>query len=180
MTARASAERSPSFDEQSTRCGFRDFRLEDGYFRLNGRRIFLKSSHTGADVPVGMPRGRSIPTCSARDLLNCKVMGFNMIRFIAGAARRYQLDLCDEIGLLAYEENFASWELERFAADGRRFDDSTLAMVRRDRNHASLVMWGLLERNAAGPGRWPAPSPRCRWSAPGRHPRGHAQQRQLR
>ena len=51
-----------AFDEQSTRCGFRDFRLADGYFRLNGRRIFLKSSHTGADTPVGDPRGlRSRP-----------------------------------------------------------------------------------------------------------------------
>ena len=35
-----------------------------------------------------------------RDLLDLKVMGFNMIRFIWGGAERYQLDLCDEIGLM--------------------------------------------------------------------------------
>ena len=32
---------SVSIDEYSVRCGFRDFRLEHGYFRLNGRRIYV-------------------------------------------------------------------------------------------------------------------------------------------
>jgi len=35
-------------------------------------------------------------------------MGFNAIRFIWGGAERYHLDLCDELGLLVYEESFAS------------------------------------------------------------------------
>ena len=39
VTIRVQSEGSDSFDERSTRCGFRDFRMENGYFRLNGRRI---------------------------------------------------------------------------------------------------------------------------------------------
>lgn len=38
-----------------------------------------------------------------------KAVGFNMIRFISGAALPLQMDLCDEIGLMVYEEPFASW-----------------------------------------------------------------------
>jgi hypothetical protein len=149
VTARVQIDGSGSFDEQSTRCGFRDFRMENGCFRLNGRRIYLKSSHTGADTPVGV-RVAYDPDLLRKDLLNCKAMGFNMIRFIAGIAQRYQLDLCDEIGLLVYEENFASWCLGDSPQMGERFDHSTLAMVRRDRNHPSIVMWGMLNETGAG------------------------------
>ena len=57
------AGRSGSLDERSVRCGFRDFRFEDGYFRLNGRRIFLKCSHTGNHCPVAC-NCRTIRICS--------------------------------------------------------------------------------------------------------------------
>ena len=98
-------------DEYSVRCGFRDFRFENGYFRLNGRRIFLKCSHTGNHCPIGLQLPHD-PDLLRRDLHNVKVMGFNAIRYIAGVATRYQLDLCDEIGLLVYEEPYANWCLE--------------------------------------------------------------------
>lgn len=143
VSARADTQGSGSFDEQSVRCGFRDFRFENGYFRLNGRRLYVKSSHSGADTPVGI-RVPCDPDMLRRDILNCKVMGFNMIRFIAGLPRRFQLDLCDEVGLLVYEENFASWCLGESAMMAPRFDHSTAGMVKRDRNHPSIVIWGML------------------------------------
>ena len=147
VTARVEAERAEAYDEQSTRCGFRDFRFERGYFRLNGRRLFLRSSHTGADTPIGV-RVPYDPDLLRRDLLNVKVMGFNMLRFIAGVPRRPQLDLADEIGLLVYEESFASWGLGESPQMAERFDHSTAGMVRRDRNHPSVVIWGLLNETA--------------------------------
>ena len=69
-----------SFDELSTRCGFRDFRFENGCFRLNGRRIFLKCSHTSTHYPIGLHWPHD-PDLARRDLLYAKVMGFNAIRF---------------------------------------------------------------------------------------------------
>ena len=150
VTARVRGKESPSFDEHSVRCGFRDFTFENGYFRLNGRRLFLRCSHTGNHCPVGLQLPPD-PDMLRRDLLNVKVMGFNAIRFIAGVATRYQLDLCDEIGLLVYEEPYAAWCLGASPKMAERFDESLFGMIRRDRNHPSIVMWGLLNETHDGP-----------------------------
>jgi hypothetical protein len=146
VTARATVDGNTSVDETSARCGFRDFRFENGSFRLNGKRIFLRSSHSGNEAPVGL-RVPLDPDLLRRDLLNCKVMGFNMIRFFCAIPRRYQLDLCDEIGFLVYEESLAGWCLADSPKLPERFDTSIRGMIHRDRNHPSVVMWGLLNEN---------------------------------
>ena len=150
VTARISRQGSKSFDERSARCGFRDFRFHDGYFRLNGRRIFLRGSHTGNHCPIGLQVPHD-PDLLRRDLLNVKAMGFNMIRFIAGMATRYQLDMCDEIGLMVYEESYAAWLLADSPHMADRFDRSVSEMIRRDRHHPSIVIWGLLNETEDGP-----------------------------
>lgn len=130
-------------DERSVRCGFREFRFEKGFFRLNGRRIFLRSTHTCNHFPVGLKLPPD-PDMARRDLLDLKVMGFNMIRFIWGGAERYQLDLCDEIGLMVYEESFASSSTQDSPELAERWERSISELIRRDRNHPSVVIWGLL------------------------------------
>jgi len=77
VTARVQAEQSTFFDERCTRCGFRDFRFADGYFRLNGRRIYLRGSHTCNHYPIGLQFPHD-PDLLRRDLLNMKAMGFNV------------------------------------------------------------------------------------------------------
>ena len=42
VTSHVTVAESLSFDEKSTRCGFRDFRFEKDAFRLNGQRIYLQ------------------------------------------------------------------------------------------------------------------------------------------
>ncbi|MBN2290995.1 MAG: hypothetical protein JXM70_01135, partial [Pirellulales bacterium] len=150
VTARVQAQGKSSFDEDSVRCGYRDFRFEKGYFRLNGRRIFLKSSHTGGDCPIGVHVPHD-PGLLRKDLLYLKTMGFNMVRFIAGVGRRYQLDLADEIGLLIYEEAYGSWVMGHSPKMPQRYDASILGMVRRDRNHPSVAIWGLLNETTSQP-----------------------------
>ena len=91
------------------------------------------------------------PDLARRDLLDMKVMGFNAIRFIWGGAQQYQLDLCDEIGLLVYNESFASQGLDSSSVMFQRFDRSQLGMIHRDRNHPSVIIWGLLNETMDGP-----------------------------
>ncbi|MCX6873141.1 MAG: glycoside hydrolase family 2 [Verrucomicrobia bacterium] len=140
-------------DERSVRCGFRDFRFENGCFRLNDRRVFLRSTHTCNHFPVGLKLPPD-PDMARRDLLDLKVMGFNMIRFIWGGAERYQLDLCDEIGLMVYEESFASWPMQDSPQLAERWERSISELIRRDRNHPSVVIWGLLNEVGATPHFW--------------------------
>lgn len=150
VTARIDSGKADEPDEVSTRCGFRDFRFDEGAFRLNGKRIFLRCSHTGNTAPVGY-RVPLDPDFLRRDLLNSKVMGFNMIRFFCSVPRRYQLDLCDEIGLLVYEESAAGWQWSDSPQMAARFDTSVRGMIARDRNHPCVVMWGLLNETREGP-----------------------------
>lgn len=152
LTTRVTAGAGGETDERVTRFGFRELRVERGFFRFNGKRIFVKSSHTGNHCPIGA----IVPPDNARDLLRkdllyMKACGFNMVRFIAGLAHPYQLDLCDEIGLLVYEENLAAWLLADSPKMAERFDASLREMLRRDRNHPSVVIFGLVNEMPDGP-----------------------------
>jgi len=139
-----------AFHELSARCGFRDFRFADGYFRLNGRRIYLRCTHTCNHFPIGQ-QFPDDPDLLRRDLINLKVMGFNAVRFIWGAASRVQLDLCDEIGLLVYQESYASMSIAPSPKMAERFDSNVRELICRDRNHPSVVIWGLLNEASDNP-----------------------------
>ena len=140
--------------------GFRDFRVRDGWFYLNGKKLFVRSAHSGNVFPGGQMLPAA-PAMTRQDLYYAKACGFNMLRSIAGLFRREQLDFCDEIGLLVYEECLASWCLGEAwdcrCGTGdtetmlRRWDVCTEAMIRRDRNHPCVVIWGLLNETREGP-----------------------------
>jgi hypothetical protein len=132
--------------------GFRDFRIVNGYFRLNNRRIFVKCTHTGNHTPFSQtlpPEG--YPDMLKKDLLYAKASGFNMIRFIAGGAHGYQMDQCDELGLLVYQEPLGGWLLKDSPKMKERYEISVREMVLRDRNHPSVAMWGMLNETEDGP-----------------------------
>ena len=153
----------------TSKFGFREFIVKDGFFYLNGKKIFIKSSHSGNAFPVGQMHPVH-PDLLRRDFIYAKAAGFNMLRAIAGLFRPEQLDLADEIGLLIYEECYASWCMafsqwdswknkEEYAlmqqkhpaydlSDEKaildRWIGATEKMILRDRNHPSVVIFGLL------------------------------------
>jgi hypothetical protein len=150
VTARLKAEPTGSH-EFSVRCGFRDFRVVNGYFRLNGKRILLRSTHTGNHCPIGqiLPPDAA-PDLLRKDMLYAKAAGFNTVRFI-GVAYPYQLDLCDEIGLMIAEESYADWLIEDSPKLKERWDRSTREIILRDRNHPCVTIWQLLNETGEGP-----------------------------
>ena len=137
-------------DRSVATCGFRDFRFENGFFRLNGKRIYVKCSHSGSDSPI-THRVPLDPDLYRKDIISCKTMGFNMIRYIAGTPRRFQLDLCDRIGFMVYDECLAAWLFADCPERPARWEEQTSAMIRRDRNHPSVVAWGLLNETTEIP-----------------------------
>ena len=148
--------------------GFREFKVENGYFYLNGKKTFLKCAHTGNVYPVG----QMVPTHIEQlrqDLIYAKASGFNTVRAISGMFRPEQIALADEIGMLLYEECFASWCMgysnaiawknddeyikvqNKYSVPlgaqedmSKRWENATAKMIQRDKNATSIVAWGLL------------------------------------
>ena len=77
-------------------------------------------------------------------LAHLKSLGCNAIRAAHHTYAEDFLDLCDEIGFFVYEESFDKWKGGLY---GRYFDENweadIEAMVKRDRNHACIVIWGV-------------------------------------
>lgn len=77
-------------------------------------------------------------------LLLLKKMGCNAIRAAHHTFAEEFLDLCDEMGFYVYEECFDKWKGGLY---GRYFEECWRqdmdAMVKRDRNRPSIVIWGV-------------------------------------
>ena len=68
MKGCVAAAGSNSVDETSTRFGFREFRFENGYFRLNGKRVFWRSALRGRYADHDSDSLRSRPRAAGLDL----------------------------------------------------------------------------------------------------------------
>ncbi len=148
-------------DEYSVRFGFRDFRFENGYFRLNGKRIFLKGCNFSTHYPVGY----TVPLYEdmlRRDVVNMKALDFNFVRIPFGCPNPRVLEIYDELGIMVHQEHYGSWQMAEYggysASNNKnekelllnRFQNSMEGVVKRDRNHPSVVMWGVLNETHDG------------------------------
>ena len=128
-----------TFEMDEDHIGFRHFEIKDGYFYLNGKRIYVKMTHQNVYDPVtlqGSPRDMKYVNKASKQL---KDAGFNVIRMIGMEALPEQLDYCDEIGLLVYQESSQAW-----LGANNWIESVQDELIIRDRNHPSLVIWGLL------------------------------------
>ncbi len=139
-----------SRDGGSIRIGLRDFRIKDGFFCLNGTRLFLKSAHGNWYDPITIQGTPADMGYLNLDLPRMKEAGFNAMRFITASALPEQLDQADELGMLIYSEHETSWP-GLFLSEVADFGKSLAGVIRRDRNHPSLVIWGLLNENSSLP-----------------------------
>lgn len=83
-----------------------------------------------------------------RQLSKLKPMGVNAIRTVHNPFAPAFYELCDEMGFLVMDELFDEWEKKKSDFGyWRYFAESALddleKVVRRDRNHASLLMWSV-------------------------------------
>jgi len=124
-----------------TRIGFREARFElDGFF-LNGKRLQLFGLNRHELYPyVGFAAPDRVLRRDAEYLrrdLNC-----NIVRCSHYPQSKAFLDACDELGLLVWEE-IPGWQ---YIGD-KSWQDIALQnvedMIRRDRNHPSIVIWGV-------------------------------------
>ncbi len=112
-----------------------------GPFRLNGERLLLRGTQRHADhagLAAAMP-----DDLVSQELLMIREMGANFLRLAHYQQDRLILDLCDQLGILVWEE--LPWC--RSGVGGRAFRQNarqTLAgMIEQHYNHPSIVFWGL-------------------------------------
>lgn len=133
--------------------GFRYFEfLDHGPFKLNGERLLLRGTHRHEDhARMGAAETDEIIRQEFRLI---KEMGANFIRLGHYQQSRAVLDLCDELGLLVWEE--IPWC--RGGLGGETYQSQARnmlrAMIDQHRNHPSIILWGLGNEND-----WPGDFP---------------------
>ena len=126
-------------DAYSFHTGLRDFRMVNGYFTLNGRRIYIKSAHGNYYDPIHIQGTPGDMTWLGQDFPQLKKGGFNMMRNdrLGGVFRATRASGPTRVPYFLAEHE-TSWQLH----DPPRFGLTLNQVVRRDRNHPSLVLWG--------------------------------------
>jgi len=134
-------------DRVTTPFGIRTiaFTANDG-FRLNGERVPLNGVCDHHDLGA---LGSAVNVRALeRQLEILQAMGCNAIRTSHNPPAPELLELCDRMGFVVMDEAFDCWRNGKKRDDySRIFDDwhekDLTAMVRRDRNHPSIVMWSI-------------------------------------
>ncbi|TAL06255.1 MAG: DUF4982 domain-containing protein, partial [Verrucomicrobia bacterium] len=126
--------------------GFRSFDwVEHGPFKLNGERLLLRGTHyhedhagVGAAVPDEVVR---------RTFQQIKDMGANFVRLGHYQQSPLVLELCDELGLLVWEE--IPWCRGGIGGEHYRQEcrDMLSGMIDQHFNHPAVIMWGLGNEN---------------------------------
>ena len=146
-------------DRAATRAGIREsvFDPDRGYF-LNEKNMKLKGVCLHHDAGV---LGAAVPAeVWRRRLMALKSIGVNAVRTSHNPQSPAFYDICDEICLLVMDEAFDEWRypkrkwLEGWNVGKPGFEGSydffeewaekdITDMVRRDRNHPSIIMWSI-------------------------------------
>jgi beta-galactosidase len=126
--------------------------IEHGPFKLNGERLLLRGTHRHEDhagYASAMP-----DDLIEQEMRLIKEVGANFIRLAHYQQSRRVLDLCDQLGILVWEE--IPWcrggiGNEVFQEMGRR---TLRNMIAQHYNHPSILLWGLGNEND-----WPTEYP---------------------
>jgi len=131
-------------DSETTTFGIRSLEFNAEGFFLNGNQVRLNGVCQHSDLgPLGMSVNRR---AMQRQIEILQELGCNAIRTSHNPPDPEFLDLCDRMGVLVQVESFDTWRVKKTENDYHRLFDAwherdLRAMVRRDRNHPSVIMW---------------------------------------
>ena len=153
-------ERDFLLDSEETRIGFREVRLDgEKGLLLNGKPIKLRGGCVHHDN--GLLGAVSLPGAEYRKAKLLKDFGYNAVRCAHNPPAPAFLDACDELGLLVMDEFTDMWNIGKNPYDYHlhfqdRWKKDLQSMIRRDRNHPSVILWSIgneiPERDGSGNG----------------------------
>jgi beta-galactosidase len=127
--------------------GFRSllFTPREGFY-LNGKRVEIKGVCNHHDL--GALGAAFNLSAAQRQLEILKEMGCNAIRTSHNPPAPGLLDLCDRMGFLVEDEAFDAWRIGKKPKDYHLIfndwhEEDLRAMVKRDRNHPSVIIWSI-------------------------------------
>lgn len=137
-------------DDLMERFGFREICVHGKYILLNGKRLRIKGICRHEDHP---DYGCALPYQTIyNDLVLIRQMGANSIRTAHYPNDEIFLDLCDELGILVWEENHARG-LEEDRMKHPLFEEQAEQVIREmifyHYNHPCIFIWGILNECAS-------------------------------
>ena len=144
--ARTTVETENGVDVYDTPFGFREQEWREDGFYLNGWKTFLKGVCLHHDA--GALGAVWNEDAWVRRLQMLKAMGCNAIRCSHNPPAPELLDLCDKMGFLVMDELTDTWTWpKKENGYATLFDEwaekDLVAMIRRDRNHPSVILWSI-------------------------------------
>ena len=134
----------------------------DKGFLLNGKTVKLRGGCVHHDN--GLLGSAAIDRAEVRKVELMKAQGYNAVRTSHNLPTEAFLNACDSLGMLVIDECFDQWEEQKrkddysnyfskekqTIIDGKpvgmgmtNFEYDAALMVRRDRNHPSVIMWSI-------------------------------------
>lgn len=127
-------------DTESVRIGLRHFEISAEGFRINGEELFLRGTNRHQEYPhVGYAIGSA---AQYRDAAKIKAAGFDYVRLSHYPHDPAFMRACDELGLVVMD-CIPGWQyFDRESAEFQALQlDNCRQMMRRDRNHACVILW---------------------------------------
>lgn len=140
-------------ESRSTKIGFRETKIVDGEFFVNGEPVLMYGVNRHDHSPI---TGKVISEeLMLQDISLMKKFNINAVRTSHYPNNERWYELCDEFGIYVMDEA----NLETHAIGGKLSNDASwssafleraVRMVERDKNHPSIIFWSLGNESGSG------------------------------
>jgi hypothetical protein len=133
-------------DTEVIEFGIRTLEWDTEGFRVNGETVLLAGA--GIHHDNGILGAAEYEDAAFRRVQKLKEMGFNAIRSAHNPISEEMLKACDRLGMYVMDELYDGWFASKMKYDyhtdfPNHFQEDLEAMVRKDWNHPSVVMYSI-------------------------------------
>ncbi len=134
-------------DLVTDRVGFREIRVRGEEIFLNGKPLWLRGISAHEEYPS---LGKAATEGSIRSMLaDARALGCNFMRLAHYPHHESAARLADELGFMLWEEIPVYWAIKFGSPETLSNAENQLReLIKRDRNRASVILWGVGNENA--------------------------------